>query len=149
MVNQRYELEAITGHRLDPNDPARVEMRCQWTEGGFTWEPEEHLQLDAPRLWRSYIKTHNHRQVLGNQEDLWIVLKVKSHSKLANGLVQLRVSWVGSTEETTETESFVQKNRPQALNEYWMALGGRKTALGSRKAKGGNDSATAKASSVD
>ncbi|KAK1995650.1 hypothetical protein LX36DRAFT_750946 [Colletotrichum falcatum] len=124
-----YEINAITGHRVDPHDPARLLMRCEWADGDPTWEPEEHLQVDVPEMWRSYIEAHNPRKVLGKKRDYWIILEIKSHSTVAEGVVNMQVSWVGSVEVTTETEAYLEAHHGDRLVKYWDSLGGRKAAL--------------------
>ncbi|KAK1573482.1 uncharacterized protein LY79DRAFT_697513 [Colletotrichum navitas] len=103
-------------------------MCCQWRQGGSTWEEEESLQLDEPDIWRTYVSTHNTKEVLEDRQDFWYILDVRSHSIRA-GEVLMRVRWVGSMKEPFETESYVRANRPAALVKYWKDLGGREAAL--------------------
>lgn len=73
-ADDKWSIAGITGHRVDPNDPTRLQLRISWDpsdgrEWPQTWEPESTIQEDALEIWGAYIMKHDCRQVLGERRN--------------------------------------------------------------------------------
>ncbi|KAF9880261.1 hypothetical protein CkaCkLH20_02215 [Colletotrichum karsti] len=136
VTDQQWELRAIVGHEVDPEDPTRLRLRCRWAntdpKNNLTWEPECIIQEDAPAMWKSYVTKRNPRKDLGEYQDYWHILGIKGHTKAKGGKFKMKISWVGFEKDETVSEDFVEDNNAELLKEYWQSVGGRESAVQAR-----------------
>ena len=140
---RKFNIESILEHRPSADDPNLFELYIRWElpedadEENETWEPEDVIHRDAPRVLFAYW-----RRVPGGREsqmedsDLWYISHVKNHRVSAGGKkVDLQVSWVGSPQATWEPEASVVDSAPAAVIEYWESKGGRDKVISSANTK--------------
>ncbi|KAJ3948669.1 hypothetical protein N0V92_013106 [Colletotrichum tropicale] len=70
----KWSIAGIAGHRVNPNDPTRLQLKIAWgpshgREWPQTWEPEGTIQEDAFEIWSAYATSHDCRQVLGENHN--------------------------------------------------------------------------------
>ncbi|EQB52845.1 hypothetical protein CGLO_07494 [Colletotrichum gloeosporioides Cg-14] len=70
----KWSIAGIKGHRVDPSDPTRLQLRVAWEpshgrEWPQTWEPEGTIQEDAFEIWSAYATSHDCRRVLGENRN--------------------------------------------------------------------------------
>ncbi|KAJ4996736.1 hypothetical protein K4K48_007942 [Colletotrichum sp. SAR 10_66] len=73
-ADDKWSIAGIAGHRVNPNDPTRLQLRIAWEpshgrEWPQTWEPEGTIQEDAFEIWSAYATSHDCRQVLGENRN--------------------------------------------------------------------------------
>ncbi|KAF0316400.1 hypothetical protein GQ607_016367 [Colletotrichum asianum] len=72
-TDDKWFIAGITGHRVNPNDATRLQLRIAWEpshgrEWPQTWEPEGTIQEDALEIWSAYATSHDCREVLGENQ---------------------------------------------------------------------------------
>ena len=133
---KRYTIQAVIGHKKRDDEPNLFDMEVRWASKAHgpktSWEPEETIHQDAPRAlfayWRRRFPNGGREEAM-DDPNLWYVESVKKH-RVARGLVELMVSWIGSPEHNWEPEGRVVDIAPSVVDDYWEEKGGRESCLG-------------------
>ncbi|RSL61017.1 hypothetical protein CEP54_006490 [Fusarium duplospermum] len=120
-----YTIQGLVGHRIDPSDPTRVQIRVKWAGLDIqTWEDEWRLQEDAARTLYAYWRAEGGRCCALNlgPDAVYHVFRVLS-SRGEGAKRQFKCQWVGypatGQQCSWESEAVVKAIARDALVVYF------------------------------
>ncbi|KAM4065841.1 hypothetical protein HRG_000007 [Hirsutella rhossiliensis] len=115
---QEYPFKRLVKHRWVGDS---MEIRVDWGQGEFTWEPETNLHADALQNLLQYWVKQGGRPTNPTDAGLFNIFAVRQHSPDRKRLL---VEWVGYSPKENSWVSCraVEETAPEVVAEYWKTV---------------------------
>ncbi|KAF5018549.1 hypothetical protein F66182_9462 [Fusarium sp. NRRL 66182] len=114
------EVKRMTDFRWDGDE---IEMRVEWQDGTFTWEPEHTMHADVPEILFAFWDSRGGRPTNADNDQVYQIFKICNHRTI-KGTPKLQVEWVGYRKEynTWEPRDQIQQDQPEVVDQYFASV---------------------------